>query len=216
MNEEHARLCASPEWAEHLHLDVLSPLLSGVDLGAQMIEVGPGPGASTQWLRHRVGRLVAAEADPAAAARLTERFAGTNVEVMPVDAAQLPFDDSVFDAAGAFTVLHHVPTRDHQQRVLAELVRVLRPDGVLVGSDSLASEDLRRFHDGDTYNPLPPAVLLGWLHELGCHRITVTVHEGLTFLAYNPSPEPPRERSTRRARLCHRLGPAGRGAATRR
>lgn len=188
MNEEHARLCASPEWAEHLQLDVLSPLLSGVDLGAQMIEVGPGPGASTQWLRHRVGRLVAAEADPAAAARLTERFAGTNVEVMPVDAAQLPFDDSVFDAAGAFTVLHHVPTRDHQQRVLAELVRVLRPDGVLVGSDSLASEDLRRFHDGDTYNPLPPAVLLGWLHELGCHRITVTVHEGLTFLAYKPVP----------------------------
>jgi len=188
VNEEHARLCASPEWAEHLQLDVLSPLLSGVDLGAQMIEVGPGPGASTQWLRHRVGRLVAAEADPAAAARLTERFAGTNVEVMPVDAAQLPFDDSVFDAAGAFTVLHHVPTRDHQQRVLAELVRVLRPDGVLVGSDSLASEDLRRFHDGDTYNPLPPAVLLGWLQELGCHRITVTVHEGLTFLAYKPVP----------------------------
>jgi len=188
VNEEHARLCASPEWAEHLQLDVLSPLLSGVDLGAQMIEVGPGPGASTQWLRHRAGRLVAAEADPAAAARLTERFAGTNVEVMPVDAAQLPFDDGVFDAAGAFTVLHHVPTRDHQQRVLAELVRVLRPGGVLVGSDSLASEDLRRFHDGDTYNPLPPAVLLGWLPELGCHRITVTVHEGLTFLAYKPVP----------------------------
>jgi SAM-dependent methyltransferase len=188
VNEEHARLCASPEWAEHLQLDVLSPLLSGVDLGAQMIEVGPGPGASTQWLRHRVGRLVAAEADPAAAARLIERFAGTNVEVMPVDAAQLPFDDSVFDAAGAFTVLHHVPTRDQQRRVLAELVRVLRPGGVLVGSDSLASEDLRRFHDGDTYNPLPPAVLLGWLLELGCHRITVTVHEGLTFLAYKPVP----------------------------
>jgi len=188
VNEEHARLCASPEWAEYLQVDVLSPLLSGVDLGAQMIEIGPGPGASTQWLRHRVGRLVATEADAAAAAGLAERFAGTNVEVVPVDAAELPFGDGVFDAAGGFTMLHHVPTREQQQRVLAELVRVLRPGGVLVGSDSLAGEDLRRFHDGDIYNPLPPGRLLGWLQELGCHRITVTVHEQLTFLAYKPVP----------------------------
>ncbi len=186
MNEEHAKLCASPEWAERLQIDVLAPLLSGVDLGAQMIEVGPGPGASTQWLRHRVGRLVAAEADPAAAARLTERFAGTNVEVVAVDAAELPFDDGVFDAGGAFTMLHHVPTRDQQLRVLAELVRVLRPGGLLVGSDSLASDDLRRFHHGDIYNPIEPAVLLGWLQELACSPITVTVHQRLTFLAYKP------------------------------
>jgi len=177
-------LCASPEWAEHLRLDVLSPLLADVELGAQMIEVGPGPGASTQWLRHRVGRLVAAEADPAAAAALAERFADTNVEVVPVDAATLPFADGAFDAAGAFTMLHHIPTREQQQRVLVELVRVLRPGGLLVGSDSLTSEDLRRFHQGDIYNPLPPGRLLAWLHELGCQPITVTVNERLTFLAY--------------------------------
>ncbi len=188
MNEEHGKLCASPEWAEHLQVDVLSPLLTGVQLGAQMIEVGPGPGASTQWLRHRVDRLVAAEADPAAAAALAERFADTNVQVVPVDAATLPFDDGVFDAAGAFTMLHHVHTREQQQRVLTELVRVLRPGGVLVGSDSLASEDLRRFHDGDTYNPIPPGELLAWLQELGCQPITITVNAGLTFLAYRPAP----------------------------
>jgi len=153
-----------------------------------MIEVGPGPGASTQWLRHRVRRLVAAEADPAAAARLEEMFAGTNVEVVPSDAAELPFGDGVFDSAGSFTMLHHVPTLEHQQRVLAELIRVLRPGGVLVGSDSVASDELRQFHDGDTYNPIVPARLLAWLQELGCCRITHSVHERLTFLAYKPVP----------------------------
>lgn len=179
-------MCASPEWAEHLQLDVLSPLLADVELGARMIEVGPGPGASTQWLRHRVGHLVAAEADPLAAATLAERFADTNVEVVPVDAARLPFADGAFDAAGAFTMLHHIPTREQQQRVLAELVRVLRPGGVLVGSDSLSSDDLRLFHQGDVYNPLPPGRLLAWLQELGCQPVIVTVNEGLTFLAYKP------------------------------
>lgn len=186
MNEDHEKLCASPEWAEYLQVDVLSPLLADVDLGPQMIEVGPGPGASTQWLRHRVRRLVVAEADPTAATSLTERFAGTNVEVVPVDAAELPFGDGVFDAAGAFTMLHHVPTFEQQQRVLNELVRVLRPGGVLVGSDSLASEDLRLFHEGDTYNPIEPARLLALLQSLGCHRITVNVDEILTFVAYRP------------------------------
>ena len=186
MNEQHAALCASPEWAEHLEVDVLSPLLTDIDLGAHMLEVGPGPGASTQWLRHRVTRLVAVEADPVAAEKLRERFADTNVEVVSVDGSTLPFEDGSFDAAGAFTMLHHVASTEQQRRVLAEMVRVLRPGGVLVGSDSLASEDLRRFHAGDTYNPVEPGRLLGWLQELGCSPIHVSMHKGLTFRAYVP------------------------------
>jgi SAM-dependent methyltransferase len=43
--------------------------------------------------------------------------------------------------------------RRGQQRLLEEVVRVLRPGGLLVGADSLASNDLREFHHGDTYNP---------------------------------------------------------------
>ncbi|MDN5762124.1 MAG: class I SAM-dependent methyltransferase [Microlunatus sp.] len=189
MNEQHAELCASSEWAEHLAVDILSPLLSDIDLGADMLEVGPGPGASTQWLRHRVTRLVAVDADPVAADKLRERFADTNVEVVSVDGSTLPFQDGSFDAAGAFTMLHHVASVEQQRRVLAEMVRVLRPGGVLVGSDSLASEDLRRFHAGDTYNPVEPERLLGWLRELGCNPIHLSVHKGQTFLAYAPAPE---------------------------
>ncbi len=186
MNENHAKLCGSPAWAERLQVEILSPLMTGIDLGAQMIEVGPGPGAATQWLRHRVRRLVAAEADPAAAASLEEMFAGTNVEVVPSDAAELPFGDGVFDSAGSFTMLHHVPTPVHQQRVLAELIRVLRPGGVLVGSDSVASDELRQFHDGDTYNPVESARLRTWLRGLGCHPININVDHVLTFRAYKP------------------------------
>jgi len=186
VNDNHATLCASPQWAEHLQVDVLSPLLAGVDLGARMVEVGPGPGAATGWLRHRVGRLVTVEADLHAAAALAEKYADSNVEVVTGDATALRFPDGVFDAAGSFTMLHHVSTVAQQQRVLAELVRVLRPGGVLVGSDSVASEELRQFHDGDTYNPVDPASLLTWLQRLGCHPININVDHVLTFRAYKP------------------------------
>lgn len=189
VNDNHARLCASPQWAEHLQVDVLAPLLAGVDLGAQMVEVGPGPGAATQWLQHQVGRLVTVEADLHAAAVLSEKYAGTTVEVVTGDATELRLPDGAFDAAGSFTMLHHVTTVAQQQRVLAELVRVLRPGGVLVGSDSLASAELRQFHDGDTYNPVEPASLHTWLQRLGCHQISINVDHVLTFLAYKPSAE---------------------------
>jgi hypothetical protein len=60
---------------------------------------------------------------------------------------------------------------------------VLRPHGLLVGADSLASNELREFHRGDTYNPVEPGRLLRWLHRLGCRPITITVDDHLTFLA---------------------------------
>jgi ubiquinone/menaquinone biosynthesis C-methylase UbiE len=183
MNENHAVLCASAEWGDHLRTDVLTPLLDGVDLGAQMIEIGPGPGAATEWLRHRVSRLVAVDADARAVATLADRYARTNVEAIATNATDLPFSDGTFDSAATFMMLHHVPTVEGQQRLLEEVVRVLRPGGLLVGADSLASNDLREFHHGDTYNPVEPGRLLRWLHRLGCRPITITVDDHLTFLA---------------------------------
>jgi hypothetical protein len=80
-------------------------------------------------------------------------------------------------------MLHHVPTVVGQQRLLEEVVRVLRPGGLLVGADSLASDDLREFHRGDTYNPVDPGRLLRWLQQLGCRPITITVDWHLAFVA---------------------------------
>ena len=181
MNENHAKLCASPEWAERLQTKVLTPLLDGLELGPHLIEVGPGPGAATDWLRHRVERLTAVETEEAAAAALKLRF--PEVEVLHGDATALTFDDATFDAAATFTMLHHVPTRAAQDQLLAELVRVVRPGGVIAGGDSLASDDLREFHEDDTYNPIPPGHLLDRFRELGCAEVTVRVTKRMTFLA---------------------------------
>ena len=167
MNEGHARLCSSPEWAAHIQGEILPSLTRHADLGADMIEIGPGPGAATEWLRHRVRRLTAQEVDPAAAAALAGKYPGGNVAVVAGDAADLSFPDESFDSAGSFTMLHHVPTVALQDRLFAEVARVLRPGGVFVLGDSLASPDLEAHHEGDTYNPVDPDRLAKRLSQAG-------------------------------------------------
>lgn len=183
MNENHANLLGTAGWAAHLHEDILPVVTSGADLGAELLEIGPGPGAATDWLRHQVRRLVALELDPGAARALSERFAGTNVEAVVADATALPYPDGSFDSVGMFTMLHHVPTAALQNAILAEALRALRPGGVLVGSDSLPSNGLHHFHEGDTCNPVEPAAFLTRLQTLGFGEITLTVTDSLMFRA---------------------------------
>jgi len=189
MNENHARVCGSPEWAEYLQTEVLPVVTRDVDLGAAMLEIGPGPGAATDWLRHKVRQLTVVEVDEAAAAALDERYRGTNVKVRTGSGAELGYPDASVDSVGTFTMLHHVPTLALQNKILAEAFRVLRPGGVLVGSDSLAGNDLHHFHADDTYNPVDPASLLARLQTIGFGQITVMIDERLMFIARKPAEE---------------------------
>jgi SAM-dependent methyltransferase len=187
MNRNHQRLCTSLEWASRLATDVLAPLSAGVQLGPELLEIGPGPGAATEWLRSRVRSLVAIEIDPVAAQALRTRFPGTNVEIVTGDATDLPWPDESFDTVASFTMLHHLPTRHGQNAVLSEALRVLRPGGVLLASDSLPSTSLHEFHADDTYNPIDPAGLVARLQTVGYGRMIVEVGDRWMVRAYKPA-----------------------------
>jgi SAM-dependent methyltransferase len=187
MNSNHARLCPSPEWADHIQSDILPLLTRDADLGEAMLEIGPGPGAATGWLAGKVAKLTAVEIDEDAARLLADRYAGANVEVITGSATALDYPAESFDSVGCFTMLHHVRTAALQNAILAEALRVLRPGGVFIGSDSLASDDLHHFHAGDTYNPIEPASLLTRLQTIGFAPITVMVTDSLLFIAGKPA-----------------------------
>lgn len=188
MNEKHLLLCSSPEWAKMIEQEAIPWVLDGVDLGDDLIEVGPGPGAATDVLRHRVKRLTAVEYDQQIATALAARMAGTNVDVVRADATRLPFDDARFSGAASFTMLHHVPTEDLQNMLFAELRRVLRPGAALAGSDSLDSPEFRELHENDVCTPLNPATLAGRLHDAGFAEVDVETHEvgAIRFVARTP------------------------------
>src|SRR5574338_521541 len=125
MNVFHRWYCNSNGWARRLQGELMPAVLRDLDLGDDVLEIGPGPGMSTDWLRERVARLTSVEIDRRLAEALRRRLAGTNVTVVEGDASDMPFPDASFSGAVCFTMLHHVPYAA-QDRLLAEAARVLR------------------------------------------------------------------------------------------
>ena len=76
---------------------------------------------------------------------------------MDGDGTDMPFADSTFSAAVCFTMLHHVPSPEAQDRLFAEVRRVLRPGGTFAGTDSTGrGPGFALLHIGDTKVVLDP------------------------------------------------------------
>jgi len=177
VNKAHLEFLASPDWARMLESDLLPWLSSVAELGDDVLEVGPGPGLTTDLLRTRTSRVTAVELDHALAASLTERLAGTNVTVIEADASDTSLESDRFSAATCFSMLHHVPSAEHQDRVFAEVFRVLRPSGVFVGIDAVDNEFTRAVHDDDVFVPVDPNTLGDRLQAVGFENVGVDVDD---------------------------------------
>ena len=82
MNENHVKLMPSQEWFAHIQDEVLPQATAGVCLGPDLLELGPGWGAATEWLGPRVARLVAVEHEQESVTRLqTVGFAAISLQV---------------------------------------------------------------------------------------------------------------------------------------
>jgi ubiquinone/menaquinone biosynthesis C-methylase UbiE len=148
-------------------------VLGEVELGSSVLEIGPGPGVTTDWLRERVSSLTCVEIDRKLADALKERMDGSNVKIVEGDATRMDLPDASFDAAVCFTMLHHVPSSDLQDRLLVEAHRVLKPGGHFYGSDSTTSFRFRLFHLFDTCVPVEPSGFADRLRAAGFGKITI-------------------------------------------
>lgn len=115
----------------------------------EVLEVGAGKG----WTSRRIletfpqVELTAVDVDLAILkrfARLSEKY-GNRLHVTQADATVLPFDRDSFSFVVAMNVMQHLDAQE-QQNVLLELLRVLRPGGLLGVSESGSSawEDIKR------------------------------------------------------------------------
>jgi len=86
MNLIHRWMCRSARWPKVLEQQVMPWVLKDVELGQEVLEVGPGPGLTTDLLRPRIARLTAIEIDAALAHSLAVRLRGSNVTVIHGDA----------------------------------------------------------------------------------------------------------------------------------
>jgi len=187
VNQQHLELCSSAEWAEAVQKWIIPGVTDGLDLGDDVLEIGPGPGRTTEVLVTLVPRLTAVEVDEGLARALGERLSGSPVEVVHADATALPFGNGRFSAALSFTMLHHVPSVEAQDKVLAEVARVLRPGGAFAGTDSPDGVAFRELHVDDICVPIDPSTLGDRLSRAGLEGVQVETNDfGLRFRAWRP------------------------------
>jgi SAM-dependent methyltransferase len=167
MNWAHAVICSSGWWARTVERKLVPWGLAGVDLGADVLEIGPGFGATTQVLARRSGSLTVVELSERYCERL-RRELDRDVEIVQADATAMPFADGRFSAVVCFTMLHHLPSPALQNRLYAEASRVLRPGGVFAGTDSLGtSRAFKLLHVRDTLVPVAPDQLPARMETAG-------------------------------------------------
>ena len=175
MNRAHLEFCSSPEWARLVEDELLPWVLDGYELGDDLLEVGPGPGLTTDVLRRTAARVTAVELDLDLAGKLAARLAGSNVTVVAGDVTRLPFPAGRFSSAACLTMLHHIPSPALQDAALAELARVVMPGGSLLGSDGLDTPARREIHEGDVFVPVDPGTFAARLEAAGFGRARVDV-----------------------------------------
>ncbi len=148
-------------------------VLNGVDLGTGVLEVGPGPGLTTDILRPRIAHLTALEIDSALAHSLAARMRGSNVTVIQGDATEMPFPVAEFTGAVCCTMLHHVPSPALQDKLIREVFRVLKPGAMFAGVDGLTSLYMRLIHIYDTLVPIEPSTFQTRLEAAGFDEVFI-------------------------------------------
>ena len=126
-------------------------LLAGTE--GVTIEIGAGTGLNLEHYPEAATRLVLAEPDPYMRRRLGRRVEklGRAAEVIDAPAERLPFPDATFDAAVVTLVLCSVPS---QETALAEIARVLKPNGRLLFLEHVRSGDPKVAKLQDRIRPL--------------------------------------------------------------
>jgi ubiquinone/menaquinone biosynthesis C-methylase UbiE len=117
------------------------------DVRGRVLEIGVGTGLSFPHYPD-VDEIVGVEPSEPMLRRARQRAAetGREIQLVRAPAEELPFPDESFDTVVAMTVLCTV---DDVDRALAEIHRVLRPDGRFVFVEHVRAEDpkLARWQD---------------------------------------------------------------------
>jgi ubiquinone/menaquinone biosynthesis C-methylase UbiE len=146
MSHVESAFCRSAPWRV-VAGRILPWALQGEALEGEVLEIGGGSGAMAAQLArsHPTIRLTVTDFDDGMVAAAGDRLAplGGRVTARQADATALPFEAATFDAVLSFIMLHHVI---EWERAIEEAVRVLRPGGLLVGYDLLATGPTRLIH----------------------------------------------------------------------
>ncbi len=143
-----------------------------------MLEIGAGTGPATGHLLKLAPRVTSLEYDFNSLGKLKAGQKGAAIEPLCGDAAQLPFADETFSAVIGILVLHHLKSRELQDRAFAEVQRVLRPGGSFFAFEVNDSWIHRIGHYKSTFTPITPGSAFARLTNAGFAKVSVDFRRG--------------------------------------
>jgi SAM-dependent methyltransferase len=178
MNQLEHFFCATSLWQRMTHRFLLPWVLSGARLGDHVLEIGAGYGAATGHLLKLAPRVTSLEYDPRLLRKLRANHQCAELTALCGDAATLPFADQSFSSAVAILVLHHLKSRELQDRALAEVHRVLRPSGSFFAFEINDGWIHRVAHFRSTFTPVTAGSAFARLTKVGFSKISVDFRSG--------------------------------------
>jgi ubiquinone/menaquinone biosynthesis C-methylase UbiE len=125
-------------WIINLEIDTIAKLIQD---GDRVLDIGCANGYSTfrQWELHNLKSITGIDfsSNMIKAALETKRSKGLSdsINFYEGDIMQLQFSDNTFDVAYTTRVLINLPTWDQQMQGIAECIRVVKPNGVIILSE---------------------------------------------------------------------------------
>jgi SAM-dependent methyltransferase len=178
MNRMEHFFCSTSLWRRMTHRFLLPWVLSEGRLGDHVLEIGAGYGAATGHLLKLAPRVTSLEYDPRLLRKLKANHQCAELTALCGDAATLPFADQSFSSAVAILVLHHLKSRELQDRALAEVHRVLRPGGSFFAFEINDGWIHRAAHYRSTFTPVTPGSAFARLTKVGFAKISVDFRGG--------------------------------------
>lgn len=163
--------------------------LRALGAGRKGLDVGCGQGAYVVEMRRLGFDVSGIDASPGQVRLAAQKIGGAEPDVVRVGSAlEIPAPDARFDFAYTINVLHHLDSFEEQQRAFGEILRVLKPGGVLFVHEINTRNVLFRFYMGYVFPSLNciDQGIERWLlpHEL--HRYTSASTVAIEYFTFLP------------------------------
>jgi ubiquinone/menaquinone biosynthesis C-methylase UbiE/uncharacterized membrane protein YbhN (UPF0104 family) len=127
--------------------ELMRAVMAGHQVGRRGLDVGCGQGWYVARMRE-LGFDVTGIDGSAGQVQLARRNVGTPDLISVGSALDIPAADSTYDFIYTINVVHHLPSVNHQRAAFAELMRVLKPGGLLFLHEINTRNVLFRFYMG--------------------------------------------------------------------
>ncbi len=135
--------CSGEIWYEHWHRYALARQLSQ---HCTVLDVACGEGYGAAMVAETAYKVVGVDLSADVIQHAKNNYGHhTNLQFVTASCECLPFSDASFDFAISFETIEHI---EQQKEFIAELARVLRPDGILI----LSSPNKRLYSDAHDYH----------------------------------------------------------------